>query len=205
MSRTVWDQEFFRRRAASEQEAGRAQEPAAATPLTPGHATIAELLLARARDDNTALLFEDQRWSWRELVQEAATRSALIQQLRPQEGPWHVGVLLENTPEYIFLIAGAALSGATVVGINPTRRGTELAADIRGTDCAVIVTDNAYGDLLGGVDHGVPRILDSGSSDYAALLAAHRGAPVAATTEGLDPSPRCSSCSRPDRPERRRR
>jgi acyl-CoA synthetase (AMP-forming)/AMP-acid ligase II len=143
MTGTVWDQEFFRRRAAGEQEAGLTQEPTEATPPTSGHATIAELLLARAGDDNTALLFEDQRWSWRELVLQAATRSALMQQLRPPEGPWHVGVLMENTPEYIFLIAGAALCGATVVGINPTRRGAELAADIRGTDCAVIVTDDA--------------------------------------------------------------
>jgi fatty-acyl-CoA synthase len=99
MSATVWDQEFFRRRAAGEQAAG-GPEPAAATPLAPGHATIAGLLLARADDDNTALLFEDQRWSWRELVQEAATRSALMQQLRPHDRPWHIGVLLENTPEY---------------------------------------------------------------------------------------------------------
>lgn len=37
---------------------------------------------------------------------------------------------------------------ATVVGINPTQRGAELAADISGTDCAVIVTDDAYGSLL---------------------------------------------------------
>jgi steroid-22-oyl-CoA synthetase len=133
------------------------------------------------------LLFEDQRWSWRELVLQAATRSALMQQLRPQEAPWHVGVLLENTPEYIFLIAGAALCGATVVGINPTRRGAELAADIRGTDCAVIVTDDAYGDLLDGTGHGVPRILDASSSGYAGLLATHRGAAAGATAEGLDP------------------
>jgi hypothetical protein len=63
MTVTVWDQEFFRRRAAGEQEAGLTQEPTEATPLTSGHATIAELLLARAADDNTALLFEDQRWS----------------------------------------------------------------------------------------------------------------------------------------------
>src|SRR6266581_4412866 len=187
MSGTVWDQEFFRRRAAGEQETGRAQEPTAVTPFAPGHATIAELLLARAGDDNTALLFEDQRWSWRELVLQAATRSALMQQLRPQEGPWHVGVLLENTPEYIFLIAGAALCGATVVGINPTRRGAELAADIRGTDCAVIVTDGAYGDLLDGIGHGVPQILDASGSGYAGLLATHRGAVAAATAEGLDP------------------
>lgn len=186
MSGTVWDQEFFRRRAAGEQEAGPAREPAAVTPA-PEHTAIAGLLLARAEDDNTALLFEDQRWSWRELAREAAARSALLQQLRPRERPWHVGVLLENTPEYIFLIAGAALCGATVVGINPTRRGAELAADIRGTDCAMIVTDDAYGDLLDGIGPGVPQILSASGSGYAGLLAAHRGAAVEATAEGLDP------------------
>ena len=73
-----------------------------------------------------------------------------------------------------------------MVGINPTRRGTELAADIRGTDCAVIVTDDAYGDLLDGIDHG-SQILDSGSSEYAGLLAMHHGAAVQATPLGLDP------------------
>jgi len=74
-----------------------------------------------------------------------------------------------------------------VVGINPTRRGAELAADIRGTDCAVIVTDDAYGDLLDGIGHGVPQILDASSSGYAGLLATHRGAAAGATAEGLDP------------------
>jgi fatty-acyl-CoA synthase len=188
MSGTVWDQEFFRRRAAGqEQPAEHAPEPAAAAPLAPRYATIAELLLSRAGDDNTALLFEDQRWSWRELVQQAADRSALLRRLRPRERPWHIGVLLENTPEYIFLIAGAALCGATVAGLNPTRRGAELAADIRGTDCALIVTDEAYGGLLDGIGHGVPLILDASVPEYAGLLGAHRGAAVEATAEGLDP------------------
>jgi fatty-acyl-CoA synthase len=101
MTATVWDQEFFRRRAAGEQAGGeqaggQAQDLGAATAV-PRHATIAELLLARAGDDNTALLFEDQRWSWRELVREAAARSALLQRVRSEEPPgrpWHVGVLL---------------------------------------------------------------------------------------------------------------
>lgn len=119
MTGAVWDREFFRRRAAGEQETG----PAAITAVTPAQATMAGLLLARAEDDNTALLFEDQRWSWRELLGEAATRSAAMVKMRPEGRPWHIGVLLENTPEYVFLIAGAALCGATVVGINPTRRG----------------------------------------------------------------------------------
>jgi fatty-acyl-CoA synthase len=184
MTGAVWDQDFFRRRASG----GQAAEPPAVTPVTPEHATIAGLLLARAEDDNTALLFEDQRWSWRELVREAAARSAVMQELRPRGRPWHVGVLLENTPEYIFLIAGAALCGATVVGINPTRRGAGLAADIHGTDCAMIVTDSAYGGLLDGI--GLPeslRILDAGGGGYAGLLGSCRGAAVAAAPEGLDP------------------
>ena len=187
MSATVWDQEFFRRRAAGDPEAAQQPEPSLAAPIVPSCATIAELLLARAADDNTALLFEDQRWSWRELAREAATRSAVLQQLRPMDRPWHVGVLLENTPEYVFLIAGAALCGATVVGINPTRRGAELAADISGTDCAVIVTDDAYGGLLNGIGHGVPQVLDASGADYARLLGEHREAPVEATADGLDP------------------
>jgi fatty-acyl-CoA synthase len=187
MSATVWDQEFFRRRAAGEPDAVERPEPAVAPAVVPACATIAELLLARATDDNPALLFEDQIWSWRELAQEAATRSAVLQQLRPVDRPWHTGVLLENTPEYVFLIVGAALCGATVVGINPTRRGAELAADISSTDCALIITDDAYGGLLDGIGHGVSQILDASGSDYAGLLARYRQAPVEATGEGLDP------------------
>jgi len=187
MSAAVWDQEFFRRRAAGEPGSPRPAESSYAGPMVPSCATIAELLLARAADDNTALLFEDQRWSWRELVQEAATRSAVLRQLRPRDRPWHVGVLLENTPEYVFLIAGAALCGATLVGVNPTRRGAELAADIGGTDCTMIVTDHAYGGLLDSIGHDVSQILDASGTDYARLLAGHRGAPVEATAEGLDP------------------
>ena len=190
MTATIWDEEFFRRRATGE-PGDRPVEPApapAAVPKVPEHATIAELLLARADDDNTALLFEDQRWSWRELVAEAATRSALLQELRPLDRPWHLGVLLENTPEYIFLIAGAALCGATVVGLNPTRPGTELATDIRGTDCAFIATDAVYGHLLdGAADHRKAFILNIGSTDYADRLARHRGAVPEATAAGLDP------------------
>jgi fatty-acyl-CoA synthase len=190
MTGAVWDREFFRRRAAGqERQAEQETEPAAITAVTPAQATMAGLLLARAEDDNTALLFEDQRWSWRELLGEAATRSVAMVKVRPEGRPWHVGVLLENTPEYVFLIAGAALCGATVVGINPTRRGAELAADIRGTDCAVVVTDEAYGELLDGLFGGsdVPRVLDAGGAEYAGLLADCRGAAVAATAEGLDP------------------
>ncbi|MEP6625284.1 MAG: AMP-binding protein, partial [Acidimicrobiia bacterium] len=108
--------------------------------------TFAELVLRRADDDTVGLVFEDEQWSWRETVAAAQTRAALLGELR-RPGPFHVGVLLENVPEFVFLLMGAGLAGATVVGINPTRRGAELARDINHTDCQLIVTDAETGPL----------------------------------------------------------
>ncbi len=116
--------------------------------------TVAELLVARAEDDQTGLRFEDQSWSWRQVVAESAARARMLSALRRDE-PFHVGVLLENVPEYVFLLGGAALAGATVVGINPTRRGAELARDIHHTACQLIVTDASQLPLLDGLDTGV--------------------------------------------------
>ena len=124
-------------------------------------ATFAELVLSRADDDTDGLLYEDQRWSWREVVEEARVRAELVTQLR-RPGPFHVGVLLENVPEFVFLLMGAGLAGAAVVGINPTRRGAELARDINHTDCQLIVTDGSMLPLLDGIplDLAADRILD---------------------------------------------
>ena len=74
---------------------------------------------------------------------------------RRRDEPFHVGVLLDNVPEYVFLLGGAALAGAAVVGINPTRRGAELAHDIRHTDCGLVVTEAAHRPLLDGLDLGI--------------------------------------------------
>ncbi len=89
---------------------------------------------AGGRRHHRDLLFEGAEWSWRQVVAEAERRGELLSDLRT-DGPFHVGVLLENTPEYLFLLAGAALVGAVIVGINPTRRGAEFASDVAQTDC----------------------------------------------------------------------
>ncbi len=130
--------------------------------------SVGDLLLARSEDDNTALLFEDRRWTWREFVAEAQARAAKLVAVRG-DGPWHVGVLMDNEPEYLFLIAGAALCGATVVGINPTRRGAELAADIRGTDVGVLLAGSGSDEVLAGVDLDGIRVIRTESPEYAAL------------------------------------
>jgi fatty-acyl-CoA synthase len=141
--------------------------------------SFAELLVARAGDDHPAILFEDDTITYGELIAEAAARAALLTGAR-QEGPFHVGVLLENVPEYLYWIGGAALAGAAVVGINPTRRGGELAHDVRHTDCQLVVTDEDGADLLAGLDLGVPpeSLLTVGSAGYESRLRDCEGAAV---------------------------
>ncbi len=139
--------------------------------------TAAQLVRLRAHDDSTGVLFEGQTWTWREMVAEAELRADLLLSLR-REGPFHVGVLLENTPEYLFLLAGAALAGAVIVGINPTRRGAELAADIRRADCQLLVTDVAQVSLVDRLDLGLSpdRLLVVGDDAYTHRLQGVRGA-----------------------------
>lgn len=150
--------------------------------MTPtfAHTSVGELLLARAEDDHPALLFGDDEWTWRAFVADAARRASVLTRLR-RPGPWHVGVLMDNDPEYLLLIAAAALCGATVVGINPTRRGAELATDIRSTDCQTLVVGSTHRALLDDIDPhelGSPEVVDPHGEQYRRLLAAAADEPV---------------------------
>ena len=137
-------------------------------------------------------------------------RAELLVQLRGP-GPFHVGVLLENVPEFVFLLMGAGLAGAAVVGINPTRRGAELARDINHTDCQLIVTDDSMRPLLDGIplDLAPERILDIDGPRWSdgRSRPRPRPSPAASSTRSPRPNPRpCSRCcSRRARPARRRR
>src|ERR1700704_3163987 len=110
--------------------------------------TIRDLVCARAADTSVGMRFEDSAWTWTEIVEAAARRAAFFRAHAPADAPFHVGVLLDNIPEFWFTLCGAALAGATVVGINPTRRGAELARDIAHTDCAFVLTETAQLDLF---------------------------------------------------------
>ena len=139
--------------------------------------TFAALVAARADDAAPALWFEERSWTWREVVAEARQRAGLLDRLRVG-GPWHVGLALENTAEHLFWWCAAALAGATVVGINPTRRGPDLARDITFTECQLLVVDDSRRALLDGLETGIPdsHVLHVDEPAYAERLAA--AAPV---------------------------
>jgi acyl-CoA synthetase (AMP-forming)/AMP-acid ligase II len=122
--------------------------------------TIADLVRARAVDSRLGLRFEDEEWTWAQIVDAAAQRAAFFRARAPAGAPFHVGVLLDNVPEFWFTLCGAALAGATVVGINPTRRGAELARDIAHADCAFVLTETSHLELFEAAtgDHSSPPV-----------------------------------------------
>ena len=142
---------------------------------------LGRLLLDRAEDDRPALLYEDRRWT----LPRAGRRRAgggprCFAELRDPDRPPHIGVLLDNVPDYLFWLVAGALSGTVVVGINSTYRGEQLAQLIDHTDCQALVTSSDLAGLLDGAPHTVPaeRVLvvdDPGYADRARRRAADRG------------------------------
>ena len=123
--------------------------------------TGAEAVRARAGDPARGLLFEGRTWTWSEVVAEMTTWGAWLDSLTGAGRP-HVGVLLDNLPEYLFALGGTLLTGAVLIGLNSTRRGGELATDVTHTDCSIVLTDADNRPLLTGLDLGGARIVDIG-------------------------------------------
>ena len=148
--------------------------------------SVDALLRAHADDPGVALGFDDESWTWPEAIAAATQRAALLLTDR-YPGPLHIGVLADNVPEYLHWLSAAALAGATVVGINPTRRGAELARDISHTACQLLLVDPAYADLLDGLDLALPadRVWRLDEDAYLDRLAAHAGADLASVDDTL--------------------
>ncbi len=134
--------------------------------------TAAELFLQHADSDATALHFEDRSFTHRQLAAEIRRRAELWDRLRDEEHPPHIGVLLDNSPEYVFWMGAAALTRSVIVGINATYRGDELARLIEHSDCQLVVTSDTYGDLLDAAPTNLSadRLLRTDDAAYQAAL-----------------------------------
>lgn len=132
--------------------------------------TIQELLRKRLSDEVIAVKHRDLQWTWREYLAGAAARAAtLIAAANPQR-PMHVGALLGNTPEMLSQMAAAGLGGYVLCGLNTTRRGEALAADVRRADCQFLVTDVEHRPLLDGLDLEGTEILDTSTQKWAEFV-----------------------------------
>ncbi|GAA4082584.1 long-chain-fatty-acid--CoA ligase [Streptomyces shaanxiensis] len=142
--------------------------------MEPNRRTVAELVAGRWDDHRPGLWFEGQALTHHQVARGAAARAALLADLAPPRS--HIGVLLDNTPEYPLWLSAAALAGTAVAGINPTRRGPEIARDILHTECRILITERARLPLLDGLElPGVSALLTD-SAEYDALLAPYADA-----------------------------
>ncbi|MFE6975633.1 AMP-binding protein [Streptomyces sp. NPDC057682] len=172
--------------------------------------TVAELVQRQWGDHRPGLRHEDLVLTQHQVASGAAARAALLADLLPPGGEPHLGVLLDNTPEFPLWLSAAALAGAAVAGINPTRRGAELARDITHTDCRVLITERAHLPLLDGLPLPGVRVLVTDTDAYADLLApyadAHPGDTVLRTpapdtrmllyfTSGSTGAPKAALCT----------
>ena len=160
----------------------------------PEAVSIAELLLSRVDDHGLGLIEPNgTRWSWGQLVEDSARIAAAARPLLDWSNPPHVGVLLPNGKEYLDWLGAAALLGATIVGVNPTRRGEQLAADIRSVDCQMLVTNEEGAALLHGLQLGAAtnNILQVDAPTYSELLHDVEPSDIDALIDeaaGIDPS-----------------
>ncbi|MCV7410260.1 acyl-CoA synthetase [Mycobacterium florentinum] len=134
--------------------------------------TMQAFLRRRLSDPNVAVKHRDLRWSWSQHLEQASARAAaLIGAAYPQR-PLHVGALLGNTPEMLNQMAAAGLGGYVLCGLNNTRRGAALAADVRRADCQFVVTDAEHRPLLDGLDLAGTQIFDISTPQWAEFIGA---------------------------------
>jgi len=115
--------------------------------------TLGDLLL-RAADkwpDHEALVFPDQRLSYRQLAARASERARALQGIGVEPGD-HVGILSPNLVEVVELLFAIALSGAVAVMINARYKTTELAYVIENADLKFLFTTSRIADYVNFVE-----------------------------------------------------
>src|SRR3954465_4289032 len=102
---------------------------------------MGKLLLRSARrtPDKEALVFPDERLTYRDLADRAwgVARSLLALGVKPGE---HVGIFMSNHPDLVASVFGASMIGAVVVPINARYRTNEIRFVIDDADLVVLMT-----------------------------------------------------------------
>lgn len=133
--------------------------------------TIQTLLHKRVSDPAIAVKYADTQWTWGEYLAKSAAQAAALLGAADPDRPMHIGSLLGNTPDMLTQMAAAGLGGYVLCGLNTTRRGEALAADIRRADCQIVVTDAEHRPLLDGLDLADTRVFETSTPQWEELVA----------------------------------
>ena len=125
-------------------------------------ANAAALLRRNAKEfgDRSRSASATPSWTHAEYFEESCRFAALFLERLPADGPRHVAVLLDNTPDYLFAFGGAALIGAAVVGLNHTG-ATCILRDIEHAHCGLVITEPRHAHLLEPIADRLPPLFTS--------------------------------------------
>lgn len=124
--------------------------------------------------DGTFLIVEDQEFTYRRAEELVAATTRMLRAGGVTHGD-HVAILLDNRPEYVWLLLAAGRIGAVGVPIHAEAKGHLLAHFFRSSDCtfAVIAASRVHevDQVLGDARPGVVWIVDDSLSEDLQVLA----------------------------------
>jgi len=104
--------------------------------------TITGAVLALADVDTLGLVANDVRLSHAEVAARAAARAAWLQANR-RDGAFHLALMLDNVPEFIFWLE-APRWPAPSSSCQPHTQRDELVRDLSHTECQFLISDSTY-------------------------------------------------------------
>ncbi|MFC6766500.1 class I adenylate-forming enzyme family protein [Natrinema soli] len=112
--------------------------------------------------DRTALVFEDDRTSYGELIAESEALAEALSELGVGAGD-RIAVWLGNRPEWITAQLAASYLGAAVVAVNTRYRTHELEYMLDDSDCELLLTEESFlgNDYLEMLSEIVPEIRET--------------------------------------------
>lgn len=99
--------------------------------------------------EHAALIYSNERWSYRDLNSDTVRCAAMLQRLGVRPGD-RVGLLLPNVPEYIIAANGIWRAGGIVLAISPLMVASEVAALLKKTRCRHVICLDLLSSLLPG-------------------------------------------------------
>jgi crotonobetaine/carnitine-CoA ligase len=136
---------------------------------------------AAQRSEKIALHYQNQRWSYADLVSGASRAAAALAGVGVRAGD-RVCLMLGNSPDYVLIWFGLARLGAVTVPINVHARGEGLAYILRHSQATTLIVEDALFERVREAARFAPQLHsilrrggDGGSDTWADLVIAATG------------------------------
>jgi long-chain acyl-CoA synthetase len=111
--------------------------------------TVPDILEKRAKEmpDKTYLYFAEKEWTYKQFFEVINQTSSSLKNLGLKKGS-HVGILIPNSPEFLFSWFGSMNGGLVGVTLNTLLKADELEFIINDCDTEVLITTPQYRKML---------------------------------------------------------